>query len=167
MKTPRGRLAYPAILAAALLALVLAAPASAATIKTFEYKGGPQSWTVPAGITSATFDLYGASGAPTNQNPDPGGGGRATATIAVTPLENLQIYVGGKGLAEVAGSAAFNGGGVTASPYSAGGGGASDVRRAGSGLTNRILVAGGGGGDGACLAAGTHPVGGSGGGLTG
>jgi hypothetical protein len=39
--------------------LALAAPASATT-ETFNVTGGPQTWTVPAGVTQATFDLYGA-----------------------------------------------------------------------------------------------------------
>ena len=47
--------------------LALAAPASATT-ETFNYTGAAQTWTVPAGVTEATFDLYGAQG-----------GGEATA----------------------------------------------------------------------------------------
>ena len=41
--------------------LALAAPVSATT-ETFNVTGGPQTWTVPAGVTEATFDLYGAQG---------------------------------------------------------------------------------------------------------
>ena len=41
--------------------LALAAPASAATV-TFNYTGAAQTWTVPAGVRQATFDLYGAQG---------------------------------------------------------------------------------------------------------
>jgi trimeric autotransporter adhesin len=48
---------------------------------TFAYSGAAESWTVPAGVTSATFDLYGAQGGA-------GGlGGRVTATLAVTILK--------------------------------------------------------------------------------
>src|SRR5580765_9088385 len=32
------------------------------TTCTFSYTGAAESWTVPAGVTSATFDLYGAEG---------------------------------------------------------------------------------------------------------
>lgn len=35
---------------------------AAATTDTYEYTGGVQTWVVPAGVTSATFDPYGAAG---------------------------------------------------------------------------------------------------------
>ena len=60
---PRRMLAVRAALAmaAALGGLALAAPASAKT-RTFNYTGAAQTWTVPAGVTQATFDLFGAQG---------------------------------------------------------------------------------------------------------
>jgi hypothetical protein len=51
---------------------------------TFNSTGGPQTWIVPAGVTSATFDVQGAQGG--SEFESPGGlGGEATAALAVTP----------------------------------------------------------------------------------
>lgn len=127
----RRRLGLLVVLVATL---AVAAPAGAAT-RSFPYTGGNQSWTVPAGVTQATFDLYGAQGS--TDCPDTGKGARVRGTIAVTPGETLRVRVGGQG--------GFNGGG-TAGAGGGAGGGASDIRR-GSGFTlaDRLLVAGGGG----------------------
>ena len=126
---------------ATLATLALAAPASAATA-TVNNTGAAQTWTVPILVTEATFDLYGAQGAGVD-NPTfaPGLGGRATATIAVTPGDSIQVYVGGAG-GEFTGG--FNGGGDSRF----GGGGASDIRIGGNDRDDRELVAGGGGGAG-------------------
>lgn len=112
---------------------------------TFEYTGAPESWIVPAGVTSATFDLYGAQGTGSTG----GKGGRITATLNVTAGTTYQIQVGGIG---------YNGG-------ASGGGGASDVRGGAFALTDRLLVAGGGGGTGSAASggAGGFPNGGTGG----
>ena len=140
--------------------------------------GAAQTWTVPAGVTEATFDVSGARGgqsvpAPASQ---PGGmGGTATATISVSAGSTYQLVVGGAGIRT---SAGFNGGGVGGAPGGAaaggGGGGASDVRSGSCaatlacGLADRILVAGGGGGGGTSAFAqaiggnGDHPTGDSG-----
>ena len=79
--------------------LAFAAPASATT-ETFNYTGAAQTWTVPAGVTEATFDLYGAQGhggcCPFSAFPR-GLGGRATATIPVTAGTSIQVNVGGRG----------------------------------------------------------------------
>jgi hypothetical protein len=137
------RRAALALVTAALATLALAAPASATT-ETFNFTGAAQTWTVPAGVTSATFDLYGAQGGGVLDVPAfaPGLGGRATATIAVNPGDTIQVNVGGQGLEPAGG---FNGGGVGATG-AFGGGGASDIRVGGAALTDRVLVAGGGGG---------------------
>jgi hypothetical protein len=104
------------VAACALVILVGALPsaATAATVtETFGYTGAVQTWTVPAGVTSATFDLHGAAG-----GAGPGGvpsrGGRATATIAVTPGDVIEVYVGGQGRDVNAGfgTGGFNGGGT-------------------------------------------------------
>jgi hypothetical protein len=144
---------------------------------TFTYTGNAQSWTVPDGVTQATFDVSGAQGGADFLGFAPGGlGGEATATISVTPGETLQVNVGGKGGNGLDGGAGgtggFNGGaaggnGCCEGP--GGGGGASDVRRDtnASGdfaLAERIIVAGGGGGGGGF---GGDGVGGVGGGLSG
>ena len=129
------------------------------TTVTFDFTGGVQTWTVPAGVTSAVFDVYGAQGS--------GFGGRATATLPVTGGEVLAVYVGGMPSGTTGG---FNGGGNAGSSISpgTGGGGGSDVRRDADSdtvyeLTERILVAGGGGGAGGFGGGG----GGGGGGLSG
>lgn len=69
---------------------------------TFHYTGAVQTWTVPAGVTRASFDVYGAEG---GGNPvfgilpiiKGGKGGFASAKIKVTPGEVIHIFVGGKG----------------------------------------------------------------------
>jgi len=169
----------------ALVALLWAATATppaeaqpAPTMVTFEYTGAAQSWTVPPGVTQATFDVYGAQGGGVRfNNVGRGLGGRATVTLPVTPGSVVTIMVGGQG--QDVGSpctapgraGGFNGGGAGGSGGfcpGAGGGGASDVRIGGSDLTHRVLVAGGGGGAGITLPnLGEACHGGSGGGLTG
>jgi hypothetical protein len=157
----RARRAAVALAATTLGTLALAPPASAATTVTFNYTGSAQTWTVPLWVTEATFDLYGAQGAETGGCCVPGLGGRATATIAVTPRDSIQVNVGGRGqLVANSPNGGFNGGG---SGSVSGGGGASDIRTGGLGLTDRVLIAGGGGGDGGCASAN----GGGGGGLVG
>jgi hypothetical protein len=82
---------------------------------TFDYTGNAQSWTVPEGVTQATFDVYGAQGGSEPLvNILGGGGGMAHATIAVTPGDKLQVNVGGGGSAGGAGG--FNGGAGIADP---------------------------------------------------
>jgi hypothetical protein len=157
-----------AILLAGGLALVAVSPAARADVDcqpsgsevvcTFTYTGTAQSWTVPEGVTQATFDVFGAQGG--NEAEGRAGGlgglgGKASATIAVTPGNTLQINVGGAGGPGVAGGAGgaggFNGGaaggnGCFAGP--GGGGGASDVRSGDFELADRVIVGGGGGGAG-------------------
>jgi Glycine rich protein/RTX calcium-binding nonapeptide repeat (4 copies) len=157
-----------------LAMLALAAPASAAT-ETFNFTGGAQTWTVPAGVAEATFDVYGAQGGgdPDNIAFFPGLGGRATATIAVTPGASIQVNVGGQGRLPGGGlhGGGFNGGGggvpAGSGGASPGGGGASDIRIGGTALTDRVLVAGGGGGAGNNTCGTPSVAGGRGGGLSG
>ena len=61
MQAVTGRHMVLAFSTLALAMLASAAPASATT-ETFNYTGAAQTWTVPAGVTEATFDLYGAQG---------------------------------------------------------------------------------------------------------
>jgi RHS repeat-associated protein len=136
---------------------------------------GTYSWQVPAGVTAIRVKAWGAQGGyPIVANEPPGysgPGGYVEATLAVVPLETLQINVGGKAANAVGG---FNGGGSGWFPdgNGVGGGGASDVRRDGQDagttyeLEERLVVAGGGGGSGAG-ATSTRGMGGSGGGLVG
>lgn len=166
-------------LALLLAPLGLAAPALAApscstsgtTVTcTYTYSGAPESWTVPAGVTSANFDMYGASG---SGGENSGLGGRVTATLAVTPGDTYQIRVGGSGGADFTLVTRYNGGGNggDAKVWSGrSGGGASDVRNGAFGLADRLLVAGGGGGGAigsATGGAGGYPSGGAGSGTYG
>ncbi len=148
-----------AIVGAAALTCLLALPASgAAKTWTFGYTGGMQTWVVPAGVTSAHFDISGAAGGePYVATFNPGKGGRAQAELPLTPGSTVYIAVGGKGGYPGAG---YNGGG-NGSRF--GGGGATDIRIGGTGLLARALVAGGGGG----VADHSGNPGGDGGGLTG
>ncbi len=116
----------------------------------FDWTGGIQDFTVPANVCQVTVDAFGAEGGvgATTVPPAGGLGGRATAMVAVTPGETLQVNVGGQGGTV---SAGFNGGGVggTAPEFTGGGGGgASDVRQGGTSLEHRVVTAGGGGGGG-------------------
>jgi hypothetical protein len=130
---------------------------------TFECTQGLQTWTVPPGVTQATFAVVGAQGG--NGQPNGaaigvgGAGGGVVGTLGVTPGETFEIRVGCRGIGGdvgppfTGGAGGFNGGGsgrggtggLTAS---GGGGGASDVRRAGAPLAGRLLIGGGGGGGG-------------------
>ena len=141
--------------------------------QTFNFTGGPQSFTAPVTGTY-TFDLYGARGGNvTSYYPTNGGlGGRAQGTTTLNAGQVINVYVGGQGQDRMGnhpyGNCAFvpggwNGGGANRSAGNGTpGGGASDIRVGGNALANRIIVAGGGGGCGWSYAAGGH-----GGGLTG
>jgi hypothetical protein len=125
---------------------------------TFTYTGAAQSWTVPSGVTQATFVVDGAQGSAGRLfggiQGTGGLGGRVRATLTVSPGQTFQLLVGGTGSTPTSG---FNGGGTGGGTsagafYGGGGGGASDVR---SGacvaslnctLADRRLIAGGGGG---------------------
>jgi hypothetical protein len=142
-----------ALLAWASLAAV---PAEAgASTQVFTFTGAPQTFIVPAGVTSLTIDALGAQGGQAEDATGGGLGGEALATIAVAPGELLQINVGGQPPSGNPAPGGFNGGGAggTASGPGTlngggGGGGASDVRQGGTALANRVVVAGGGGGGG-------------------
>ncbi|REC96677.1 glycine rich protein, partial [Microbacterium sp. AG157] len=132
---------------------------------TFGYTGSPESWTVPAGVTSIEASvLAGSGGRATWQSQAVGSGktglgGAATATLPVNPGEELIATVGGAGqtgVSTVAGSPARGGygGGASAgtkstdSMYgSGGGGGGSYLVGAGS----LLMAAGGGGGSSVAL----------------
>jgi hypothetical protein len=161
---PFRRGSGPAIVVAGLAPVLAAwlwapAPATAATQTWDTPVFGGYDWVVPSGVTTATFELFGASGAGTGGMlavSYPGDGGKTIGTIAVTPGETLKINVGG------APPGGINGGGNAGASsqdcsvvdlgnfqcLGAGGGGASDVRQGGTALANRVLVAGGGGGAG-------------------
>ena len=139
--------------------ITLPTPGSA----TFTYTGGPETFVVPAGVSSVTIVATGASGGPGfGAAAGTGGlGGRTTATVSVTPGASLTVRVGGQGIGFVGG---FNGGGGSTG-VGGGAGGASSVR---DGATPLVVVGGGGGGG--AEAGGGASVGGgngaAGGGLT-
>ena len=158
---PGLRRAVPAAAGLALLvAVVPAGRASAASggcttsgnqvTCTFTFPQSPQTWTVPAGVSQATFTLYGAEGGMSSTGVTGGLGAAVTATLPVTAGTVLQLNLGQAGGTS---SGATIGGGGAAGPAAGGGGGATDVRTpAADGtypLANRLLVAGGGGGAGA------------------
>ena len=167
MKLMKAAALAPLAAAAGLLVAVApAGPAGASTgcvtagkvtTCTFTFTGGAQTWTVPAGVHSASFTLYGAEGGTAvggtiNSIPVPGAvgglGAQVTGTLPLTPGAMLQVNVGQAGTGN--GSATFGGGGSASPSYSGAGGGASDVRGLAGGysLADRLLVAGGGGGGG-------------------
>ena len=123
---------------------------------TFNYTGAVQTWVVPPCVTSINVVAAGAKGG----GAVGGNGARITATIAVTPGQTLNIYVGGMGTCGN-NSGGWNGGGTgyASNPAnvtynSCGGGGATDIRIGGTALANRVIVAGGGGGKGGLSVAG-------------
>jgi len=139
--------------------------------ETFNYTGGSQTFTVPAGVNSLKLEVWGAAGGyGIGSNEILGGlGAYVYGDISVTPGDLLTIYVGGVGGAGTGGSggaAGYNGGGSGgySSGGGGGGGGASDIRIGGTSLSNRVIVAGGGGGGSAynCGSGGTggYPSGG-------
>ncbi len=143
--------------------------------QTFNYTGGVQTFTVPAGINSLDVDVQGAKGGTGFQVYSTGGnGGRVTGTIAVTPGQVLNIYVGGmggNGSTLAGGVGGYNGGGAGAlypgNYAGGGGGGASDIRVAPYNLNDRLAVAGGGGGGAFDYSTAEYERGGLGGGLIG
>jgi hypothetical protein len=118
----------------------------------FGFTGALQTYTVPAGVNSIQIETWGAEGgsgavgAPASSTGGtPGLGGYAKGTLAVTPGQVLNIFVGGQGATPAGG---YNGGGSGGSTDAGGGGGASDVRVGGVAEASRIITAGGGGGGG-------------------
>jgi hypothetical protein len=148
--------------------------------ETFNYTGVDQSWTVPSGVSSATFNLIGAGGGGVPLGASygsGGGGGYATGSYAVTTGQIFTIIVGQAGggvLASLVSTncyrtpATYGGGGRSGSCYGSGlayadrgasGGGRSAIRLSGA-TTDLATAAGGGGG-------GWQSSGGGGGGTTG
>ncbi len=132
--------------------------------ETFNYTGADQSWSSPAGVTSATFYLVGAGGGAVNLSGayGPGGsGGFSTGTYALSGVTNFKIIVGRGGYS--LGNISTYGGGGAGGGGSGGygsGGGRSAIRLAAG--TSDLITAGGGGGGGY-----SNYCGGAGGGLAG
>ncbi|MGH3176733.1 MAG: glycine rich domain-containing protein, partial [Streptosporangiaceae bacterium] len=154
--------ASPATAGAATTALPSGCIQSGQTVTCTYDTPGQQTFTVPAGVTAATFDLYGAQGGSGELGQAPGGNGaHVHAILPLTPGQALQLMVGGQGSDNETGG--FNGGGSgtntgNTSAASGGGGGATDIRQSGTSLANRVLVAAGGGGGGGCVSAPAAPA---------
>ncbi|MBG8556109.1 T9SS type A sorting domain-containing protein [Hymenobacter sp. BT594] len=133
-------------------------PVTSTTPTTFGYTGGPQYYTVPAGIFRLQVVAQGgAGGGSTYLTSQDSHGGQAAGTVTVIPGEVLTVQVGGQGHRYYTtgnNDGGYNGGG-SGSGSGGGGGGATDLRRnplvgsTGDYLTSRnaLLVAGGGGGN--------------------
>lgn len=128
-------------------------PASAYTVtQAFAFAGAGQSYTVPAGATQATVELWGGAGGNGTYSAGAwsGAGGYVRATFAVSAGDTLTLEVGGGGQGGVVSTSGGNGG------WPDGGGGARGNRGSGGGggssrfYINGALkaVAGGGGGSG-------------------
>jgi Glycine rich protein/Secretion system C-terminal sorting domain len=119
----------------------------------FTTPGGPYTYTVPFCTFSVAVDMRGGAGGLGLCSPA-GLGGKVVCTLAVTPGQVLQVYVGGVGTnynnccpsTRVAGG--INGGGQGSNYYGGSGGGASDIRTQAGNLNTRLVIAGGGGGGG-------------------
>ena len=71
---------------------------SGTTTLNYNYTGGVQTFTVPAGVTSLSLQAWGGQGRTSiSGNATGGRGGYATGTLAVTPGQLIRIYVGGGG----------------------------------------------------------------------
>lgn len=171
--TRTSRLAWLVVLAALLAAgvgLAFAPGASAAQANVLEFTAPKvHSWTVPAGVTTAQFSVYGARGGAANNTFGARGGlgGAVEAAFTVVPGQTYTFVVGVPGedraYSQAAGLGGYGGGGnggaCNPGPCvpGGGGGGTSQVLLG----TTTLLVAGGGGG------AGSTGHGGNGGGPTG
>ena len=77
-----------------------------ATTEEFNYVGAVHNWTVPAGVTSVTFKVYGAGGGATTSGGDlgavttynGGNGGYVESTYSVTAGQSFHLTVGQGGL---------------------------------------------------------------------
>jgi hypothetical protein len=138
----------------------------------FTPPGGPQTFTVPAGVASIRVIATGAGGGQSNTDSDgPGPGAVVDADVPVSPGDTLTILVGGQGQNEAdcggCGNTAggFNGGGQSGfagSDHPGGGGGGATTVTGASGISGAI-IAGGGGGNGNAVAGGIAGSGGTGG----
>ncbi len=98
-------------------------------VKTFSYTGAIENWTIPAGVTQLTIEVWGAKGGDVSLLSRPGGkGARMRGDFVVSPSDSLKILVGG---------AAPN------VQYVSGGGGGTFVCESND---DPLIIAGGGGG---------------------
>lgn len=177
-KTPRAAIAAASATITVVLASLAFAQAAGATVPscgspvvfgatatvtcaydgTTGADGSAQMWTVPAGVTQATFNVFGAQGGG-GCGTEGGLGGETTAVLPVTTNTLFTIVAAGRGVLQ--GPGGFGGGGAGGGTVGDGGGGGSSVSGPGPSL---LLAAGGGGGSVGC---GSGLTGGGGGGLSG
>ena len=122
-------------------------PVLAQTYATFGAPyGSVQTYTVPAGCTSIMVSMAGGKGGDGTGGTDVGGsGGAIVCTLAVTPGQVLDVYVGGMGSGTTGGLGGIPGGpGGVGAANGGGGGGSSEIRVSPYGTANRVIVAGGG-----------------------
>jgi hypothetical protein len=129
------------------------APVCSAGTCTVSYTspGLGQTWTVPSGVSTESFTLYGAAG---------GEGGNfgglpsvVSGSLSAAVGSTITVDVGGGGISWAGGGiGGVNGGGngafTSGSGGGGGGGGATDIKVGGTAQTDRVLVAGGAGGGG-------------------
>jgi hypothetical protein len=120
------------------------------TLTDHTYTGTANSYFIPAGVTSVTFDIAGAAGGNDSSSfPAPGKGGRLQGTLAVTAGDVLTVNVGGAGAhGSITGAMGGYNGGGNSFGFGGSGGGATDIRLNGTALVQRVAVAGGGAGSG-------------------
>ncbi len=122
----------------------------AQTTVPFNYTGNPQTFTVPAGVTSIDVKIWGAGGAGSSTGGSGGSGAFVKGTIAVMPSQSLVVIVGGGGSysASVASPGGFGGGGNAGAKDGGSGGGYSGIFDASVSHNNTLAIAGGGAGGG-------------------
>lgn len=130
-RTPRRVAAILGIAVLTFAGVALSATPGDAAPTTQPFAVGTSTFQVPAGVCSISVTAFGAQGGSIS---GVGGlGGEATATIAVTPGEVLQVRVGGQGLSGGGGGpnggGAGGGGGPGGGVGGAGGGGACGAAR--------------------------------------
>ena len=99
-----GLVVFGSCAAAGVAAMAQPAHAAVTTLATFTTPG-TDVWTVPTGVTNATFDVYGARGGGVLANVGGqvqvvsvgGAGGEAKGKFAVVAGEKFEIIVGGQG----------------------------------------------------------------------
>ena len=133
--------------------------------QTFSYTGGPQSFIVPAGVSSLGVIASGAGGTAGTSNGGAGGAGALVeGSMKVTPGQVWTIDVGGRGSGTAGGWGGYSGGngGGEGTGADGGGGGATTINDGRAYYPAVILGGGGGGGGGWWLgcAGGSGGVGG-------
>lgn len=141
--------------AAVLSFSALASSASAATLN-FNTPGAA-TWTVPAGVSSASIVATGAGGGG-GYNQRGGNGGVVTVTFAVTAGQVVNLFIGGHGP-----GTNFGGGGGGSTNIDAGTAHQIIAGGAGGGAGGGGVGGNGNGGTGGAAGNGNHPTGGQGG----